>query len=334
MSTTHSSRASIPTTTTAVAAVAAIDIGATKTLVTVRPFPLGDAWSRRPGATIGFPTERDPDREVERVGQAVDRLRGRARLHAAGCSAPGPLDASSGVIRRSPNLGWRELPLGDLLGARLGVPVAVDDDAHLGALGEAILGAGRGVRTVAYLTFSSGVGSGIVIDGSIHQGDHGAAGEVGHLTVDPAGPRCGCGRRGDVESYVGGRSLARRAGVAWPDRRLAGGAPAPRDADGIFAAAAAGDPIARALVGEATEAAARAIAALAATLDPGVIVVGGSIGLGQRRFVRAATALARRRALAETGRRLATGPAALAGESVLAGAAVAAARLASGGTAR
>ncbi|MBI3748738.1 MAG: ROK family protein [Chloroflexi bacterium] len=307
--------------------MAAVDIGATKTLVTVRRLPLADHWSRSPRSSAMFGTLRHPDAHVERTAVAIERLLAPdERLVAIGCAAPGPLDPATGVIVHSPNLGWRLLPLADRLRSRLGVSVTVDDDGRLGALGEAVLGGGRGAHIVVYLTVSSGIGSGIVIDGEVVRGDHGLAGEVGHLTVDQGGPTCACGRRGDVEAYAGGRSLAHRAVRAWPNEALSDGTRAPRDAAGVFAAAVAGDRIAAILIDEATEALACAIAAIASAIDPGVILIGGALGLGQRRFVRSAAVRARRRVLTATGRVLDVKLASLGDQSVLAGAAIAAAR--------
>jgi glucokinase len=303
--------------------VLAVDVGATKTLLLVGPVaaPSGAGWSAEQ-TVARFPTERDPDRLVARIAEeAVGREAALGgRIVAVGCAAPGPLDRAGGVVIHSPNLSWRQVPLRSMLESRLGVPARLDDDAAAGALGEARAGAGRGADPFAFLTVSSGVGMGIVVGGRPVHGAHGLAGEIGHLTVDPAGPRCGCGRRGDVESYLGGASLARRARQAWGRGLLADGRPAPRDADGVFQAARLGDAIARALVDDAAEALGRALAAVAAVLDPERIAVGGALGLGQPRLVRRATVIARRRCMAETGRSLTVVPPELGEACVLAGA--------------
>jgi glucokinase len=231
------------------------------------------------------------------------------------------------VVLRSPNLPWDRFPLGAALSRRAGVPVALEDDANAGALGEALLGAGAGRDPVLYLTLSTGVGAGVVAGGQLVRGAHQAAGEIGHLGVDPGGPRCGCGGRGHVEAYVGGASLARRARAAWAEPRLPDGSPAPRDAAGIFRLARRGDPVAAAIVEEAAGALAAALAAATAVLDPGVIVIGGSLARAQRGLVRRAVTRARGMVIAEAGRALAIVPAALGDRSPLAGAALAAGRL-------
>lgn len=310
--------------------VLALDIGATKTLLRAAPAgPTGAAEFPADGV-VRFPTERDPGALVARIGAEARALAAGGRIAAVGCAVPGPLDRASGVVGHSPNLGWHDVPLRALLETALDSPVVIDDDAAAGALGEWRSGAGRGADPFAYLTVSSGVGMGVVVGGRPVHGAHGTAGEVGHLVVDPSGPRCGCGRRGDVEAFVGGSSIARRARVAWPSRRPANGGPAPRDADGVFRAAGNGDSIARAIVAEAAEALGRAIAATAAVLDPERIAIGGAIGLGQPALVRRAVAIARRRCIAETGRSLVVVRAVLGEQSVLAGAAALGSALAAG----
>jgi glucokinase len=307
--------------------VLAVDIGATKTLLAVRSIDELDAGWPRGGAVVRADTPTDPVHLVDWIGRTVERLGATARLAAIGVAAPGPVNAATGVVTRSSNLGWSDVPLVAMLVERLGVPAALDDDANTAALGEWSFGAGRGADPFAYLTVSSGIGGGIIVAGQVVHGASGNAGEVGHIVIDPSGPACSCGRRGDVESYAGGVSLARRARLAWPARELPDGRAAPRTAADVFRAARGGEPAAEAIVAEADTALAAAFAALASVIEPGVIVVGGSIGLGQRRFVRRAARLARRRVMAENGRSLQVEPAALGDESVLAGASSIALRL-------
>jgi len=318
--------------------VGAVDIGATKTLVTIAPFTPGrwgepagppetiSAVLQALGRAVRIPTDTNADRHADAVAEALRSAADGAPLAAVGVAAPGPLDPSTGLILDSPNLGWRRYPFGPTLAARVGAPVGLEDDANAGALAEAIAGAGAGADPVVFLTLSTGVGAGVVVGGRIVHGAHQAAGEVGHFTVDPSGPRCGCGGRGHVEAYVGGASLAARARAAWPDGFRADGIPAPRDAAGILAAARAGDPVAEHLVADAAEAVTVALAVLAAAVDPERIVVGGSLGLGQRLLVRRAVLAARRRVIETAGRGLTVVPAQLGALAPLAGAVVVALR--------
>jgi len=302
--------------------VGAVDIGASKTLVAVVGLPISDWHMRR--RVIRFDTPRDPTECVERVARAVVELAGNGmgELLAVGCGTPGPLDRQRGVVIHSPNQGWRDVPIGPWLTERLGVPAVIDDDARTGAIGEAVLGAGVGADPVAYLTISSGIGSGSVLGGRLHHGAHGVAGEVGHLVLEPGGPRCSCGNRGCVEAYASGSGLGRRARLTWRGATMPDGRLAPRSAADVFRAALVGDADARRLVDEAAEALALALASIAATLDPELIVVGGSLGLAQGRFVRRAATIARRRCMREAAEHLRVLPAALGAESVLAGSAV------------
>lgn len=308
--------------------VGAIDVGATKALLTVRPLPL-DGWDLRT-PTLRIESPRDPATFAD---QLAARLRTLARtaggaLVAVGVGTPGPIDRTAGLIVHSPNQGWHNVPLGPLLADRLGVLVAMDDDGNTGGLGETILGAGNGADPCAYVAIGTGLGAGIVVDGSVVHGAHEAGGEMGHLMVDPLGPRCGCGHRGCVEAYAAGAGLERAASRAWPRHRLRDGGRAPRTAAEVFAAARAGNPDAARIVDQATEALARCFGAIMAAIDPAAIVVGGSLGLGQKAYVTRAARRARRYAIAESGSRVAIVRAALGTQSVLAGAAVLGARAA------
>jgi glucokinase len=162
----------------------------------------------------------------------------------------------------------------------------------------------------------------MVVGGRIVRGGHGAAGEVGHLVIDAAGPRCGCGNRGCVETYAAGSGLERRARETWPRGRVPDGGPAPRTAAEVFRAARGGDADARRLVEDGAAALARAFAAIVVTLDPERLVVGGAIALAQPRYVSRAAHLARRLTIGESRSRATIVRAALGGDSVLAGAAV------------
>ena len=308
----------------------ALDVGGTKTIVAaVDGIPAEGFRPLRP--PVRFATPRDPATFLEAVGRAAEAaLPPGARPVAVGIGAPGPLDPVSGVIEHSTNLGWYDLPLAQMISDRFGsVPTRLNDDGNAGALGEAHAGAGRGADPFVFLTLGTGLGSGIVVDGRIVTGAHGAAGEVGHLAVgDRNGPRCGCGRRNCVEAWCGGVGLARRARETWPVLRLPDGTLAPRDATAIFALARRGDPDATRLVLAARHALAIAVAAMLSTLDPAAISVGGSIGTAQPSFVRAAVREGASLVHSATGRRVEFRLPELGDASVLVGAAVLAAEAA------
>lgn len=268
----------------------ALDVGGTKTIVAaVDGMPSGGFRPLRP--PVRFATPRDPrdflDALVVAAGEALPE---GARPAAVGIGVPGPVDAERGIVPTSTNIGWRDFPIAALVSRYFGgVPVAIDDDANTGALGEAIAGAGQGADPYVYMPLGTGLGAGVVVGGRIVSGAHGAAGEVGHLAVDGrSGPRCGCGRRNCVEAWCAGAGLARRAREVWPARRLADGSPAPRDAAAIFALARSGDPDALLLVARARHALAIGMAAILAAIDPAVVTVGGTIGAAEPVFVRSA----------------------------------------------
>ncbi len=254
----------------------------------------------------------------------MDALPPGARPAAIGVGVPGPLDAAAGIVHYSTNLGWRDLPLAALVSERFrGIPVVIDDDANAGALGEAFAGAGQGADPFVYLPLGTGLGSGVVVRGTVVAGAHGAAGEVGHLAVgDRNGPRCNCGLRNCVETWCAGLGLARRAKETWPSIRLPDGTRAPRDAVTVFALARTGNLEAVALVAQARRALAVALAALLASLDPAAICVGGSVGLAEPGFIRDAFRDATSLVHWATGRTTRLRPPMLGDASVLAGAAV------------
>ncbi len=302
----------------------ALDIGATKTIVAaVDAMPSVGLRPLRP--PVRFATPRSPEAFLAALEAAAERaLPPATRPASVGIGVPGPLDAGAGIVEYSTNLGWRHLPLAGLVSERFGgVPTVIDDDANTGALGEAVAGAGRGADPFVYLPLGTGLGSGVIVGGRIVPGAHGAAGEVGHMAVhDRDGPRCNCGRRNCVEVWCSGIGLARRAREAWPEPRLADGSRAPRDAAAVFDLARAGDPAALELVARARHAFAIGIAALLASLDPAVVSIGGSVGLAEAAFARAAFREATGLVHWSGGRRVRLRRPRLGGRSVLAGAAV------------
>ena len=228
-----------------------------------RPRILGDA-SRATPAT-GRPA--DVIAELATAARAALDAAGRS-LHdvvAVGCAAPGPLDPHLGVVHFAPNIpGFEHVRLAEGLAAALdGVPVFLDRDTVIAAIGEGLAGAARGERDYVYVTVSTGVGGAIVSGGRMLRGVTNTAGEIGHWPVALEGPRCGCGSVGCVESFAGGRNLAQRFGAA--------------EAAEVFAAARHGDATAAQLVAQLEAAVAALAIGLVNALNPRLIVVGGGI---------------------------------------------------------
>jgi glucokinase len=256
-----------------------IDIGGTKIALALGDRE-GRILARRRRATA--PTG-DPDRDVEAILADARQLLAEIGVAArdvamAGLSAPGPLDHAGGRVLGPPNLpGWHDVPLVRLVGEALGIPAHLENDADAAALAEWRFGAGRGRRDLVYLTMSTGVGGGLILDGTLHRGAGGRAGEVGHMPVEWDGAPCACGLRGCLEAYVGGRAWTARLRDMAPEAsravRLAGGRTKLLP-EHVVAAAGEGDPFARAEMQRFVDYLARGIVALAFVLAPQLVVLG------------------------------------------------------------
>lgn len=200
-------------------------------------------------------------------------------IGAVGIACGGPLDAASGVLLDPPHLpDWHDVPIGALAAAEFGVPSALENDATAAALAEYRCGAGRGTSTMLYLTVSTGIGGGAVVDGRLHLGAAGNAAEFGHVTVLRGGRRCSCGRRGCIEAYASGTSIAVRAteAVAAGGESTLTGLPQITAVD-VSAAAAAGDPLARAIWDETVDLLGAAVTDLVNVFEPDLVVLGGGV---------------------------------------------------------
>jgi glucokinase len=143
-------------------------------------------------------------KRVEKVTRAVmkkiDPQPGEIKAMCIG--APGAVDLETGLVRKAPNLNWTDVPLARVLEERLGFPVFVDNDVNVGVAGEYAYGAGQGSEHMVGIFVGTGIGGGVIINGELHHGSRGAAGEIGHMVVVPDGRPCGCGKRGCVEAYA------------------------------------------------------------------------------------------------------------------------------------
>ena len=181
----------------------------------------------------------------------------------------------------APNVAWREFPLRERVEQEVGIPAYVDNDANVAAWGELRFGAGKGTSDMLLVTVGTGIGGGIVSGGKLLRGAHGFAAEIGHVIVEPDGPRCGCGNRGCWEQVASGRAidrLGREAGVLHPTSRLvelAGGDPARVGGRVVTAAAREGDPVALHVLAEVGRRLGEGLAGLVNILDPDMVVIGG-----------------------------------------------------------
>ena len=201
-----------------------------------------------------------------------------------GICSPGPLDPTTGVIINPPNLPcWRNFPLAESVRTSHGLPVKVDNDANAAALAEAKWGLARGYRNVFYVCIGTGIGTGIVFDGTIYHGRTGAAGEGGHMGIDVNGPQCPCGKRGCIEVLVSGPAIARRGAEkvvqGSPSRllELAGGNPTAVTGEMVGRACAEGDRVAQAVLRETLDLLAYWLGNIVDLIEPDVIVMGGGV---------------------------------------------------------
>ena len=196
----------------------------------------------------------------------------RHRVVGVGVGVPGLVDPETGRVADSPLLGWGHLDLIDLLGDRLGVPVLLDNDVNTLTIAEQLFGAGRGLAHFLVVTVGRGIGMGVVINGLVHRGANGGAGEVGHVQVVPSGPDCWCGRRGCLEAVAAEPAIVREI-LAVTGRLVH-----PKE----VAALAARQPEVAEIVERAGRHVGRVIAAMAIALDPQRIVISGEgVRLGE-----------------------------------------------------
>ncbi|GHH14574.1 ROK family transcriptional regulator [Streptomyces lanatus] len=217
-----------------------------------------------------------PDREPKAVLTSVAELTGELLTEAADLGVPvlglgiavsGDVDRGAGVVRYSPFLEWRDVPLAELAAATTGLPVTVDNDVRALTVAEQWFGAGVGLSDFAVVTVGAGIGCGLVVHGRVVAGAHGVAGEIGHVTVDPAGPRCHCGNRGCVEAIAGDAAIVRRI-------RETTGVEVADTAEAV-ALAHQGNAGAREAYARAGEAIGRGIATVANLLGPERVIISG-----------------------------------------------------------
>jgi glucokinase len=246
---------------------AGLDVGGTKTeAVAVDADGRIVARTRRP-------TGRGPAAVVQTILDALADLRaetGERELRSVGIGMPGQVEPGTARVLHAVNLGIEELDVSEALREPLGIPVQVENDVKAAAIGASALHGSRG--SMAYLNLGTGIAAGVVVDGVLWRGARGGAGEIGHLSVDPAGPPCRCGQVGCIEALAGGSAVAERWGRP--------GALPVRD---VFDAADAGDDRARRLRTDLASGVAAAARVLVLTADVDVVVLGGGISaLGER----------------------------------------------------
>jgi glucokinase len=249
--------------------VLAFDIGGTKLAAGVVD------TAGRVSSFLVVPTEahRGPEDGLARLfdlGRAALAEAGVSEVTAVGIGCGGPLDPARGVLLAPPHLpGWTDVPIAELAEREFGVPTVLENDATAAAAGEHRYGAGVGTRHMVYLTISTGVGGGAVVDGRLFRGSTGNGGELGHVTVQCDGRECrGCGRRGCLEAYVSGTSIAERAAEA--------GLPGLKASE-VAEAARNGDERAIRVWDETVDALVCGLTSIVNLFEPELVVIGGGV---------------------------------------------------------
>ncbi|HEX9676508.1 MAG TPA: ROK family protein [Anaerolineales bacterium] len=259
--------------------VIGVDLGGTQ-IRALRTDLAGEKAARAEQLTLA---QQGPQAVVSRILETVREVMAGIpgeEILGLGIGAPGPID-SAGVVHDPPNLpGWRGVSLVDELAGPLGLPIYAGNDANLGALAEYRFGAGIGVDHLVYLTVGTGIGGGVISHGRMLTGWRGFAAEIGHQTLDPDGPLCGCGQPGHLEAFASGPAIAREARKALEQGRSstipehAGGAVT---AKSVAAAANGGDALAIELLRQAGYYLGLGLANLIHILEPQRILIGGGV---------------------------------------------------------
>jgi glucokinase len=228
------------------------------------------------------------DRLVTLAERAITQTRREvpgAEIVGVGVGAPGPLDTKSGIVLLTPNLGWVNMPLRDIIHDRLKLPATLDNDANCAVLGEWWVGAARGARHAIGITIGTGIGGGLVLDGKLYHGASDVAGEIGHTTIDTEGRRCKCGNYGCLEAYASGPNIAMRAlegveaGATSSLSAIVGSNLPPITAQTVYEAAQQGDELALEVVNDTAKFLGAGIANLLNVFNPEVVVVCGGVTL-------------------------------------------------------
>lgn len=269
--------------------IVGVDLGGTNIVVGLLPLEGGEVASLRTLPTeAGRGAKFVVDRIVSMVEEAIERTlseRGgrRDQVLGVGIGSPGPLDRKTGTVINTPNLGWRNFPLRDLVANALQLPATLDNDANCATYGEWWLGAGREVSTLVGLTLGTGIGGGVVLNGEIYHGCSDAAGEIGHMTIDSNGRRCKCGNYGCLEQYASGPAIAVRAveGIeAGSESMLVDMVDGKLDdvtAATVYEAAVLGDAYAGEVVKDTARFLGAGVANIVNILNPQMIVIAGGV---------------------------------------------------------
>lgn len=217
---------------------------------------------------------------LERLYALVDSVWSVGNIEAISVASPGPQDPARGILFSTPNIpSWVNFPLGKLLEEKYRVPVYLENDANLAALGEWEFGAGRGFHDILYLTISTGIGGGVISNDRLISGHRGLATELGHITVLPDGPICSCGRRGHLEAIASGTAIARRVSemIAAGQASTLAGQSDTLTARRVAEAALQGDQLSREAFSYAGRFLGQAVSDFLHMFNPAIVIFGGGV---------------------------------------------------------
>ena len=271
--------------------VIGVDLGGTNIVVGVLPI---DGGSGEVLALKSEPTEaqRGAKYVVDKIVLLIEEARAevvsqfggsRSDFAGLGIGSPGPLNRATGTVINTPNLGWRNFPLRDLVSNAVNLPAVLDNDANCATYGEWWLGAGRNVDTLIGITLGTGIGGGIVLNGEIFHGVSDAAGEIGHATIEANGRKCKCGNYGCLEAYASGPAIAARAvegieaGTESMLTDLVQGKLEDITAATVYEAVVLGDPYANEVMRETAKFLGAGIANIINIFNPEMVVVAGGV---------------------------------------------------------
>ncbi|WP_246072824.1 ROK family protein [Paenibacillus dokdonensis] len=269
-------------------AVIGVDLGGTK-IATGMLDQSGSLLARSQKATAGL---KSADEVISTIVDTINEVRGEQDIAGVGVASPGMVDSKNGIISNGVNLpDWDGISLQSELEKRLGISVCLINDANAAAWGEYVYGAGRGSQSMVYVTLSTGIGSGLVLDGRLFTGSSSFAGELGHTVINPAGVQCGCGQRGCWETYSSGTAIARlareaiaEAGIETHMTVLAEAEGVPLSAKHVFQAAALGDQVAAETLEQVIHYTGLGLMNIIHSFNPDRIVIGGGVSKAGNAF--------------------------------------------------
>ena len=269
--------------------IAGVDLGGTNIVVGLLPVEGGEVLGLRilptePHRGAKFVVDRMVAMLEESIEEVLREHSGvREEIAGVGIGSPGPLDRKAGMVINTPNLGWRNFPLRDLISNAVHLPATLDNDANCATYGEWWLGAGKNVDTLVGLTLGTGIGGGIVLGGQIYHGCSDVAGEIGHMTIDSTGRRCKCGNYGCLEAYASGPAIALRAvegievGVETVLTEMVGGRLDEITAATVYEGVVAGDEYATEVMKDTAKFLGAGIASIINVLNPEMVVIAGGV---------------------------------------------------------